>query len=105
MKLAVSRQRANSPVMPRSVMVNIVRSFDRSLAGGVGIRDASIQWTQAMQRDTEVLGGLEVGHKSDVRCRYDPQPNQDLIRQCMKPGIGDVSCAPKSQAGFRNCQC
>jgi len=40
-----------------------------------------------MQKDSEVLSGLVVGHKSDGRCRYDPQVKQELIRQCMKPGV------------------
>ena len=40
-----------------------------------------------MQKSTEVLSGLVVGHKSDGRCRYDPQVKQELIRQCMKPGV------------------
>jgi transposase-like protein len=40
-----------------------------------------------MQKNTEVLSGLVVGHKSDGRCRYDPQVKQELIRQCMKPGV------------------
>jgi transposase-like protein len=40
-----------------------------------------------MQRNSEVLNGLVVGHKSDGRCRYDPQLKQELIRQCMLPGV------------------
>ena len=40
-----------------------------------------------MQKNTEVLSGLVVGHKSDGRCRYDPKVKQELIRQCMKPGV------------------
>ncbi|MGI9134910.1 MAG: IS66-like element accessory protein TnpA [Rhodoferax sp.] len=40
-----------------------------------------------MQKNSEVLSGLVVGHKSDGRCRYDPQAKQELIRQCMKPGV------------------
>ena len=40
-----------------------------------------------MQKNTEVLGGLVVGHKSDGRCTYDPQVKQELIRQCLKPGV------------------
>ncbi len=40
-----------------------------------------------MQKNTEVLSGLVVGHKSDGRCRYDPQVKQELIRQCMRPGV------------------
>ncbi len=40
-----------------------------------------------MQKNTEVLSGLVVGHKSDGRCRYDPQIKRELIRQCMKPGV------------------
>ena len=40
-----------------------------------------------MQRNSEVLIGLVVGHKSDGRCRYDPQLKQELIRQCMLPGV------------------
>ena len=44
-----------------------------------------------MQKNTEMLSGLVVGHKSDGRCKYDPQVKQELVRQCMKPG---VSVAP-----------
>jgi transposase-like protein len=40
-----------------------------------------------MQRNSEILIGLVVGHKSDGRCRYDPQLKQELIRQCMLPGV------------------
>lgn len=40
-----------------------------------------------MQRNSGVLNGLVVGHKRDVRCRYDPQLKQELIRQCMMPGV------------------
>ena len=40
-----------------------------------------------MEKTSEVLSGLVVGHKSDGRCRYDPQVKQELIRQCMKPGV------------------
>jgi len=40
-----------------------------------------------MQKGTEVLSGLVVGHKSDGRCRYDPQVKQELVRQCMRPGV------------------
>ena len=40
-----------------------------------------------MQKNSEVLSGLVVGHKSDGRCRYDPLVKQELIRQCMKPGV------------------
>ena len=40
-----------------------------------------------MQKNSEMLSGLVVGHKSDGRCRYDPQVKQELIRQCMMPGV------------------
>ena len=40
-----------------------------------------------MQDNSEVLSGLVVGHKRDGRCRYDPQVKQELIRQCMMPGV------------------
>ena len=40
-----------------------------------------------MQRNSEVLNGLVVGQKRDGRCRYDPQLKQELIRQCMLPGV------------------
>jgi transposase-like protein len=40
-----------------------------------------------MQRNSEVLNGLVVGHKRDGRCRYDPQVKHELIRQCMLPGV------------------
>ncbi|MDD3938011.1 transposase [Rhodoferax sp.] len=28
-----------------------------------------------------------MGHKRDGRCQYDPQVKQELIRQCMMPGV------------------
>ena len=40
-----------------------------------------------MQNDSEVLGGLVVGHKRDGRCRYDPEVKQELVRRCMVPGV------------------
>jgi hypothetical protein len=40
-----------------------------------------------MQQNSEVLSGLVIGHKSDGRCRYDPQVKQELVRQCMRPGV------------------
>lgn len=40
-----------------------------------------------MQRNSEALNGLVVGHKRDGRCRYDPQVKQELIRRCMLPGV------------------
>lgn len=40
-----------------------------------------------MQNNSEVLSGLVVGHKRDGRCRDDPQVKQELIRQCMMPGV------------------
>ena len=40
-----------------------------------------------MQENSEVLSGLVAGHKRDGRCRYDPQVKQELIRQCMMPGV------------------
>jgi transposase-like protein len=40
-----------------------------------------------MQRNSEILNGLVVGQKRDGRCRYDPQLKQELIRQCMLPGV------------------
>lgn len=40
-----------------------------------------------MQRNSELLNGLVVGQKRDGRCRYDPQLKQELIRQCMLPGV------------------
>lgn len=40
-----------------------------------------------MQRNSGVLNGLVVGHKRDGRCRYDPQVKQELVRQCMLPGV------------------
>ena len=40
-----------------------------------------------MQRNSEILNGLVVGRKRDGRCRYDPQLKQELIRQCMLPGV------------------
>ena len=40
-----------------------------------------------MQNDSVVLSGLVVGQKRDGRCRYDPQVKQELIRQCMLPGV------------------
>ena len=40
-----------------------------------------------MQNNSQVLSGLVVGHKRDGRCRYDPQVKQELVRQCMMPGV------------------
>lgn len=40
-----------------------------------------------MQNNSEVLNGLVVGHKRDGRCRYDPEVKQELVRQCMQPGV------------------
>lgn len=40
-----------------------------------------------MQNNLEILSGLVVGHKRNGRCRYDPQVKQELIRQCMMPGV------------------
>ena len=40
-----------------------------------------------MQRNSEALNGLVVGHKRDGRCRYDPQVKQELIRLCLLPGV------------------
>ncbi len=40
-----------------------------------------------MQNNSAVFNGLVVGHKRDGRCRYDPQVKQELIRQCMMPGV------------------
>lgn len=40
-----------------------------------------------MQKNSEVFNGLVVGHKRDGRCRYDPQVKQELIRQCILPGV------------------
>ena len=40
-----------------------------------------------MEKTSEVLSGLVVGHKNDGRCRYGPLVKQELIRQCMKPGL------------------
>jgi transposase len=40
-----------------------------------------------MQNNSEVLSGLVVGHKSDGRCRYDPDVKQELVRRCMAPGV------------------
>ena len=46
-----------------------------------------------MQKNSEVLSGLVAGHKRDGRCRYDPQVKQDLIRQCMLPGVSAACMA------------
>jgi transposase len=39
-----------------------------------------------MKMNSEV-NGLVVGHKRDGRCKYDPQAKQELIRQCLNPGV------------------
>ena len=43
-------------------------------------------WTYAMKMNSEV-NGLVVGHMRDGRCKYDPQAKQELIRQCLNPGV------------------
>ena len=83
------------------------RSINRALSAGGEFLDACVhvdnvdKWdaeqlrdierigggAQAMQKNSEVLSGLVVGHKSDGRCRYDPQVKQELVRQCMMPGV------------------
>ena len=40
-----------------------------------------------MQKNSEVLTGLVVGHKRDGRCRYDPQVKQELVRRSVMPGV------------------
>jgi len=40
-----------------------------------------------MQSNSEVFGGLVVGRMRDGRCRYDPQVKQELVGQCMLPGV------------------
>jgi transposase len=40
-----------------------------------------------MQNNPEVLSGLVVGRMRDGRCRYDPQVKQELVGQCMLPGV------------------
>ena len=40
-----------------------------------------------MQSNPEVLSGLVVGRMRDGRCRYDPQVKQELVGQCMLPGV------------------
>jgi transposase len=40
-----------------------------------------------MQSNSEVLSGLVVGRMRDGRCRYDPQVKQELVGQCMLPGV------------------
>lgn len=46
-----------------------------------------------MQKNSEVWNGLVVGQKRDGRCRYDPQLKQELIRQCMLPGVSVAGMA------------
>lgn len=45
------------------------------------------RWTHVMQKDSEVLSGLVLGHLRDGRCRYDPQVKQELVRRCLQPGV------------------
>ena len=40
-----------------------------------------------MEKDSEVLSGLVLGHLRDGRCRYDPQVKQELVRRCLAPGV------------------
>ena len=40
-----------------------------------------------MQSNPEVLSGLVVGRMRNGRCRYDPQVKQELVGQCMLPGV------------------
>ena len=40
-----------------------------------------------MQSNSEVLSGLVVGRMRDGRCRYDPQVKQELVGQCLLPGV------------------
>jgi transposase len=40
-----------------------------------------------MEKDSEVLSGLVLGHLRDGRCRYDPQVKQELVRRCLQPGV------------------
>ena len=39
-----------------------------------------------MKMNSEV-NGLVVGHKRDGRCKYDSKAKQELIRQCLNPGV------------------
>lgn len=45
------------------------------------------RWTHVMEKDSEVLSGLVLGHLRDGRCRYDPQVKQELVRRCLQPGV------------------
>ena len=40
-----------------------------------------------MQSNSEVFSRLVVGRMRDGRCRYDPQVKQELVGQCMLPGV------------------
>ena len=39
------------------------------------------------EMNSELMGRLVTGRKSDGRCRYDPQAKLDLVRECFKPGV------------------
>ena len=40
-----------------------------------------------MQVNSELVGRLVVGQKRDGRREYDPQAKQELVRQCLRPGV------------------
>lgn len=46
-----------------------------------------------MQSNSELLSGLVVGRMRDGRCRYDPQVKQELVGQCLLPGVSAARMA------------
>ena len=45
------------------------------------------------EMNSELLGRLVTGRKSDGRCRYDPQAKLELVRECLKPGVSVAKMA------------
>ena len=45
------------------------------------------------ESDSELLSRLVTGRHRDGRCRYDPQAKQELVGQCMKPGVSVAATA------------
>ena len=45
------------------------------------------------EMNSELMGRLVTGRKSDGRCQYDPQAKLELIRECFKPGVSVAKIA------------
>lgn len=45
------------------------------------------------EMNSELMGRLVTGRKSDGRCRYDPQAKLELVRECLKPGVSVAKIA------------